>query len=218
LSLPRRCRAAVLYPTRQPLVLRSARARAPFQRLSYAVTLPYRYLCSTLGYFVFVARCHVALVATSLARDHVTCAYRCARRQRCHRSRFKNIAATSPSPYALTAEIPYYLYYSQVQYEARSEPISLPSYRGRTGAQERLPSRGRYGHVALAKVLQRTFLYLVVAAQGKGEGATLVMLTECVHSSWSFPSHSPWFVCPRVVPIMASAARLLRTQVRQGQG
>ena len=89
LSLPRRCRAAVLYPTRQPLVLRSARARAPFQRLSYAVTLPYRYLCSTLGYFVFVARCHVALVATSLARDHVTCAYRCARRQRCRHSRFK---------------------------------------------------------------------------------------------------------------------------------
>eukprot|EP01043_Picozoa_sp_COSAG02_P102562 COSAG02_NODE_38580_length_427_cov_1.112805_1_plen_27_part_01 len=26
----------------------------------------------------------------------------------------------------LTAEIPYYLYYSQVQYEARSEPVSLP--------------------------------------------------------------------------------------------
>ena len=99
---------------------------------------------------------HVALVATSLARDHVTCAYRCARRQRCHHSRFKNIADTSPSPYALTAEIPYYLYYSKVQYEARSEPVSLPSYRGRTGAQERLPSRGRYGHVALAKVSRCT--------------------------------------------------------------
>eukprot|EP01043_Picozoa_sp_COSAG02_P028117 COSAG02_NODE_1690_length_11299_cov_21.781071_5_plen_159_part_00 len=59
---------------------------------------------------------------------------------------------TPSSPYTLTAEIPYYLYYSQVQYEARSEPVSLPSYRGGTGSQERLPSRGRYGHVALAKV------------------------------------------------------------------
>ena len=67
----------------------------------------------------------------------------------------KNIADTSPPPHALTAEIPYYLYYSQVQYEARSEPVSLPSYRGRTGAQERLPSRGRYGHAALAKVSGR---------------------------------------------------------------
>ena len=37
-------------------------------------------------------------------------------------------------------------------YEAQSELVSLPSYRGRTGAQERLPSRGRYEHVALAKV------------------------------------------------------------------
>jgi hypothetical protein len=63
----------------------------------------------------------------------------------CHHSKFEIIADMSPSPYVLTAEIPYYLYYSQVQYEARSEPVSLPSYRGRTGAQERLPSRGRCG-------------------------------------------------------------------------
>eukprot|EP01043_Picozoa_sp_COSAG02_P023938 COSAG02_NODE_1294_length_13401_cov_32.784393_2_plen_233_part_00 len=78
-----------------------------------------------------------------------------ARRQRCHHSRFKNIADTSPSPYALTAEIPYYLYYSQVQYEARSEPVSPRVTEGGPEPKNVCPAVAVTGiHVTYAKVSQ----------------------------------------------------------------
>ena len=53
--------------------------------------------------------------------------------------------------HALTAEIPIYL--TTVRYGTRlwSEPCRSAFYRGGTGTQERLPSRGRYGHSGVGK-------------------------------------------------------------------